>query len=196
MLASGGLGPRDVVAVARWAAARCGRAAEVRRHADTSLRAALDRAGVSGELRRVIDRFLAGVLLEDDGVTSNAFALLLIRMFVLGVPALPAEGMQALPRQLAAGLGDSNHVAAQRHRDHHSDGAGWQASDGTHAIRARHVVVATDAGDRRGPDRGPRAADARRGDRLVGGRRGAAGTADAVGRRSGAPPTDRCSTPR
>ncbi|KAA0101831.1 FAD-binding protein [Mycolicibacterium sp. P1-18] len=145
MLASGGLGPRDVVAVARWAAAalRPSRLT-ARGHADTSLRAALDRAGVSGELRRVIDRFLAGVLLEDDGVTSNAFALLLIRMFVLGVPALPEDGMQALPRQLAAGLEDS--ITLQRNvTELAKNGTGWQAGDGTHVVRARHVVVATDA---------------------------------------------------
>jgi glycine/D-amino acid oxidase-like deaminating enzyme len=145
MLASGGLGPRDVVAVARWAAGalRPNRLKQAG-PGDTSLRAALDRAGVSGELRRVIDRFLAGVLLEDDGVTSNAFALLLIRMFVLGVPALPAEGMQALPRQLAAGLGDS--ITLQRNvTELAKSGVGWQAGDGTHVIRARHVVVATDA---------------------------------------------------
>ena len=104
---AGASGPRTSSRSRRWAAGalRPGRL-KSKGHADTSLRSALDRAGVSGELRRVIDRFLAGVLLDDAGVTSNAFALLLIRMFVLGVPALPAEGMQALPRQLAAGLGD------------------------------------------------------------------------------------------
>ena len=59
-----------------------------------------------GEVRRVIDRFLAGVLLEDTGSTSNAFALLLARTFALGVPALPAAGMQALPLLLAGDLTD------------------------------------------------------------------------------------------
>ncbi|MEU0496575.1 FAD-dependent oxidoreductase [Mycobacterium sp. NPDC006124] len=143
MLAAGGLGPRDVVAVARWAAGAL-RPRRLKAGADTSLREALDAAGVGGELRRVVDRFLAGVLLEDRGVTSNAFALLLVRMFVLGVPALPAEGMQALPRQLAAALGDSI-TLGRNVTDVAKVGAGWQVSDGTHRIQARHVVVATDA---------------------------------------------------
>ena len=68
--------------------------------------AALDAAGVDGLLRRVVDRFFAGVLLEDDGSTADRFALLLTWMFVRGVPSLPAGGMQALPEQLAASLGD------------------------------------------------------------------------------------------
>ncbi len=144
MLMGGGLGPKDIVAVGRWAAAALRpRALKAEGRADTSLRMALDRAGVSGELRRVMDRFLAGVLLEDDGVTSNAFALLLIRMFALGVPALPADGMQALPRQLGAGLDDV--IALQRNvTELARQGSGWRASDGTHGVRAQHVVVATD----------------------------------------------------
>jgi len=145
MLASGGLGPRDVLAVGRWAAAalRPKRLVDTGRD-DVSLRHALDAAGVSGELRRVLDRFLAGVVLEDQGVTSNAFALLLVRMFVLGVPALPAEGMQALPGQLAEPLGDSI-TLGRNATDVTKVGAGWEVTDGTHRIRSRHVVVATDA---------------------------------------------------
>lgn len=144
MLTGGGLGLKDFVAVGRWAAAglRPG-ALKSAGHADTSLRAALDRAGVTGELRRVLDRFLAGVVLEDAGSTSNAFALLLGRVFALGVPALPADGMQALPRQLALGLDDR--ITLQRNVvDVSRDGSGWRISDGAHVIRAQHVVVATD----------------------------------------------------
>ncbi|MBJ7339278.1 NAD(P)/FAD-dependent oxidoreductase [Mycolicibacterium sp.] len=144
MLVGGGLGPRDVLAVGRWAAAALRpRALKAHSHHDTSLRSALDRAGVSGELRRVIDKFLAGVVLEDRGVTSNAFALLLVRMFVLGVPALPADGMQALPRQLGTGL-DALISLQRKVTELVRDGSGWRASDGTHGIRAQHVVVATD----------------------------------------------------
>lgn len=65
---------------------------------------ALDRAGVDGLLRRVLERFLAGVLLEDDGSTADDYALLLIWMFVTGVPGVPRAGMQALPEQLASRL--------------------------------------------------------------------------------------------
>ncbi|KRE34595.1 amine oxidase [Mycobacterium sp. Soil538] len=146
MLARRGVRPGDAVALARWAypALRPGHL----KHSpgeDTTLMAALDRCGVSGELRRVIDRFLSGVVLDDTGATSNAFALLLVRMFALGVPALPADGMAALPRQLAAPLGERVALNRRVSGITASDG-GWRVSaeDGT-AVRAREVVVATDA---------------------------------------------------
>lgn len=146
MLVRRGVRPGDAVAVARWAypALRPGHL-KASSGDDTTLVAALDRCGVSGELRRVIDRFLSGVVLDDTGATSNAFALLLVRMFALGVPALPADGMTALPRQLAAPLGERvvlNRPVAGITR---SDG-GWRvdAEDGS-TVRAREVVIATDA---------------------------------------------------
>lgn len=143
MLARRGLGPRTLLSVARWAAPALRPRALKSTAADTSMRAALDDAGVRGELRRVIDRFLAGVLLEDSGETSNAFVLLLLRMFVLGVPALPAEGMHALPRLLAEPLGgriDLQHNAVETSRD----GEGWRVTGPGGSIFARHVVIATD----------------------------------------------------
>ncbi|MHA0287057.1 NAD(P)/FAD-dependent oxidoreductase [Mycobacterium sp. C3-094] len=144
MLARRAVSPKDVLAVARWAhdALRPG---HLKRGGDTSLSAALDRSGVSGELRRVIDTFLSGVVLDDSGDTSNAFALLLVRTFALGVPSLPAEGMAALPRQLAAPLGDRV-VLHRRVVEITRAGAGWlvRAEDGS-TVDAREVVVATDA---------------------------------------------------
>ena len=96
-----------------------------------------------GELRRVVDRFLAGVLLDDTGATSTAFSLLLARMFVRGVPGLPAEGMRALPHQLAAPLRSRialNHRAT--HVEH--DGKRWTVRGPDAAVSATEVVVATD----------------------------------------------------
>ncbi|NVN53286.1 FAD-dependent oxidoreductase [Mycolicibacterium hippocampi] len=143
MLTRGGLGPRNVAAVARWAAPGLRPRAVKSAGGDTSMREALDAAGVHGELRRVIDRFLAGVLLEDSGDTSNAFVLLLLRMFVLGVPALPAEGMQALPRQLAAPIADR--IALQHNVIGMSrEGRGWRVSGAAGSVRAAQVVIATD----------------------------------------------------
>ena len=98
MLARNRIRSKDLLAVARWAGpALRPKALKATDRADMALREALVRSGIRGELRRVINRFLTGVVLEDDGATSNAFALLLARMFALGVPSLPAEGMQALP---------------------------------------------------------------------------------------------------
>ena len=138
--------PQEVAALARWAAPllrpRPGRELVdvLQRRADLDRRTALDRAGVDGLLRRVVDRFFAGVLLEDDGSTADRFALLLTWMFVRGVPALPRDGMAALPAQLAAPLGDRIRLGQAVRR---VTGTSVETDDGTWA--ARHVVVATGA---------------------------------------------------
>ena len=138
--------PQEVAALARWAAPllrpRPGRELVdvLERRADVDRRTALDRAGVDGLLRRVVDRFFAGVLLEDDGSTADRFALLLTWMFVRGVPALPRDGMAALPAQLAAPLGDRIRLGQAVRR---VTGTSVETDDGTWA--AGHVVVATGA---------------------------------------------------
>jgi len=100
-LRSGLLSVREVAALARWLGPALVAPARVIRGADTSVRDGLDRAGVRGPLRReVIEPFLAGVIAEDTGETSDAFVRLLVRMFALGVPGLPARGIRALPEQL------------------------------------------------------------------------------------------------
>lgn len=48
--------------------------------------------------------WLAGIFLERDLVTTDRFLLFALRMFATGDAALPAEGMEAIPRQLAAAL--------------------------------------------------------------------------------------------
>lgn len=104
--------PRELLALARWArpllVPRRGRSLTrvLDGRPDADLGAALDRAGLDGLLRTVLERFFAGVLLEDRQATSERYALLLTRMFARGVPALPRNGMQALPDQLAATLDD------------------------------------------------------------------------------------------
>ena len=144
MLTSGAIRPADVLALSRWVipALRPG-VLKKAGNSDITLKAALDKSGVRGELRRVIDRFLAGVLLDDTGSSSNAFTLLLTRMFVLGVPALPAAGMHALPRLLAAPLGDRialNHGVTRIERT----GTRWHVSGPDGTLLAHDVVVATD----------------------------------------------------
>ena len=143
MLTRGGLRPRDLVSLARWAAPALRPAALKSTRHDKPLAEALNRAGVDGLPRRVVDRFLSGVVLDDRGSTSNAFALLLARMFALGVPGLPAGGMTALPELLAAPIADRIHL----HRKVTGiarDGQGWVVTDGRDTLRAHHVVIATD----------------------------------------------------
>ena len=144
MLFSGGINPRDALAAARWVSPAARPKVLKERSKDLELGEALDRAGVHGELRRVIDRFLAGVLLEGDGTSSNAFALLLARMFVLGVPALPADGMEALPLQLADKL--AGRIAFGHSVSRVESGTpGWKVHCEGDSVRAQQVVVATDA---------------------------------------------------
>ncbi|WP_231639812.1 NAD(P)/FAD-dependent oxidoreductase [Mycobacterium sp. Marseille-P9652] len=142
MLASGAVRPREALALARWALPALRPRTLKEAGDDRALADGLDRCGVRGELRRMVDRFLAGVLLEDTGATSNAFGLLLARMFALGVPGLPADGMGALPRQLAAPLRDR--IGLDRRVDEIArDGDGWRVRSAGATVRANTVVVAT-----------------------------------------------------
>lgn len=71
------------------------------RPAGEALRAAgVGPAAIDGFLRP----FLAGVLLESELSTSRRYVDLLLRSFVRGATGLPANGMQAVGEQLAAGL--------------------------------------------------------------------------------------------
>lgn len=144
-LASGMMTPAGVLALARWAAPALGRP-ERRDHArDVSIATALDRVSLGGELCRVVERFLAGVLLEDEGATANDFALLLLRSFVLGVPGVPERGMQALPRQLAAMLSTAPSLGRRVTAVEAAGAVTRVHADGGDPILARRVVVATDA---------------------------------------------------
>ncbi|MGL4743682.1 MAG: FAD-dependent oxidoreductase [Dermatophilaceae bacterium] len=147
-LRSGLLSPRAVLALARWLGPAVVAPRQVLAGPDRSLRDGLDRAGVRGPLRtEVLEPFLAGVVADDDGGTSEAFVRLLLRMFVLGVPGLPARGIRALPEWLAGRmttrpgrvdlrLGDP---AARVWAD---DGGAVVEEAGGRAVRARAVVVA------------------------------------------------------
>lgn len=111
-LASGLLDPRELAALAAWATpaiAAPRHAIRVAREGDDArLSEEWQRLGVDGPLRReVLEPFLAGVLAEGTGATSDAFVRLLVRMFALGRPGLPAGGIQALPEQLAATARDA-----------------------------------------------------------------------------------------
>ena len=102
-LRSGLLSPAAVLALVRWAGPAVASPRRVVAGADRTVREGLDRVGLRGPLRsEVLEPFLAGVVAEDAGDTSDAFVRLLVRMFALGVPGVPARGIRALPEQLAA----------------------------------------------------------------------------------------------
>lgn len=84
--------------------------------------------------------FLAGVFGEWELATSRRYADLVLRSFVRGTPSLPADGMGAIPRQLAADVGPD--------RIHCNTPVSAVADDRVvttaGAIRADQVIVATD----------------------------------------------------
>ncbi len=140
-LLRGGVGSvREQAAFGRWALAAGRRPVEtLLSEPDGEWGAVLAERGVDGALRdRVVLPFLTGVLGEQDGSSSHRFAQLLVRSFLRGTPSVPWRGMQALPDQLAAGLGGV-HLGVKVT----SVGPGRvRTADGE--ITARSVVVATD----------------------------------------------------
>jgi hypothetical protein len=141
---SGYLHPRELVGVTRWTARAIADPKSMMRQPDSTLADSLDDAGVTGRLRHeVIDPFLAGVLVDSHGASSANFTKLLVRMFALGRPAVPARGMKALPEQLAAPLGDRVRLEHRVESITARDGGVDVQVDGA-PLRARAVVVATD----------------------------------------------------
>lgn len=103
--------------------------------------AALDRAGIIGPLRTgVLDSFLAGVLGESTGETSAHYVSLLLRTFVRGTPAVPADGMGAFAEHLAASLPAG--VLRTGVRVEQAEAGTLRTSHGT--VTARAVLIAAD----------------------------------------------------
>ena len=95
-LLRGPLTAADLAAVARWVRA----AGEPEAGFATSL----DAAGFSPTVRRVLERFFSGVTLDPGAATSAAQVRRLAGFFALGTPGVPAQGMEAVPHQLAEPL--------------------------------------------------------------------------------------------
>ncbi|WP_405580922.1 NAD(P)/FAD-dependent oxidoreductase [Streptomyces sp. NBC_01190] len=77
----------------------------IKRAPERTTRTALADAGMSEELVETLFRpFLSGVFLEDELETSSRFFHFVWRSMLRGTLCLPAEGIGAAPRQLAAGL--------------------------------------------------------------------------------------------
>ena len=136
--------PGELRGAAVWAAPSLGSVKRLLHSTDASFAESLDAAGLHGPLRdEVLERFIAGVVLEDEGSTSASFIRLLVRSFALGVPGVPAQGMAALPDQLAAEL--PRPVELRRRVEHvRRAGDGWEVGVGGTALTASAVVVATD----------------------------------------------------
>jgi phytoene dehydrogenase-like protein len=95
-------------------------------------------------MRAVLQRYLAGVLLEDAGETSAAFAMLIVRSFVRGTPGLPSDGAEAMPRLLAAPLSGRIRLG-EAVTEIGRTGDGVRVTTAGGAVAGRRLVVATDA---------------------------------------------------
>ncbi|MEU3660503.1 NAD(P)/FAD-dependent oxidoreductase [Streptomyces sp. NPDC032940] len=117
-------------------------ASSVRRRSDGSTAEALTRAGVSdAAIDGILRPFLSGVFLEDRLETSARFFHLVWRSMVRGTLCLPADGVGAVPAQLADRLPDG--VLRLGTPVAEVTDAGALLEDGTE-VPARVVVVATD----------------------------------------------------
>jgi phytoene dehydrogenase-like protein len=85
--------------------------------------------------------FFRGVFLQRNLTTSARLFRYTFRMFAEGYAALPRGGMQAIPRQLAAGLGDG---AIRYHARVAAVNGASVELDGGERVEARAVVVATE----------------------------------------------------
>jgi phytoene dehydrogenase-like protein len=131
---------RERVAFVRWALSCLLPVRRLLAAPDLRLADALDRAGISGELRTaVLDPFLAGVLADWEGTTSATFVRLLMRSFLLGSPAVPSTGISRLPELLAASLPAGTVRLDQRVIDVGAEHVRTPDEE----IRAEAVVVAT-----------------------------------------------------
>ena len=95
----------------------------------------------SAMIERFFQPFFGGIFLERELRTSNRMLNFLFRMFALGNACLPAEGMEAIPRQLAATLPPDSVQLNKRVTQIKSNGVILE--DGQE-LSASSVVVATE----------------------------------------------------
>ena len=137
--------PLDKARLAAWTARVLGSppartATRIRRSGADDLAA----AGLGGPVTdRFLRPFLSGVLGESALETSEAFVRLVWRSFALGTIVVPDDGMEALPRRLAAGLPSGTVSLGVRVRSVHGGSSpSVRTDDGEHSARA--VLVAAD----------------------------------------------------
>ena len=91
-------------------------------------------------IERFLRAFFAGVFLEPSLETSRRLFGFVFRMFAQGITGLPANGMAAIPEQLAAGLGPRIRTGAQVTS---MDGTEVTLASGERVV-GDAVVIATD----------------------------------------------------
>lgn len=102
---------------------------------------ALEQEGFSDSMiERFFRPFLGGIFLERQLVTSSRMFEFVYKMFSSGAAALPAAGMQAIPRQLAAALPEGALCTGSRVEEIRSDGVRLVSGE---AVAGDAVVVAS-----------------------------------------------------
>ncbi|MFJ3877052.1 NAD(P)/FAD-dependent oxidoreductase [Streptomyces sp. NPDC090077] len=118
--------------------------ARLKRRPDTTVRTAFADAGISEAfVERFFRPFVAGVFLEDGLETSARVFHMVWRSMLRGTICLPAEGIGAVPRALAAGLPEGAVRLETPVAGLTGDGV---LTAGGHEVPARAVVVATGPG--------------------------------------------------
>jgi protoporphyrinogen oxidase len=108
---------------------------------DVSANESLTKSGIRGSLLEKLFRpFLQGVFLESDLSTSRKFLDVVLKTFLLGIPSVPAKGMQEIPNQLASKI-PSEKISLNT-RILKIDGNKIFTQD--EEIQASKIVVATD----------------------------------------------------
>lgn len=108
----------------------------------TTARALADRGFSERAIESFFRPFFGGVFLDAQLSAPRPWFEFLFGMFATGSATLPADGMRAIPRQLAAALPAGTVRTSARVRGVRRDGV---ELDGGERIRARAVIVATDA---------------------------------------------------
>lgn len=109
---------------------------------DISTMQALRRRQFSQKMiERFFKPFIGGIMLDSKLTVSNRLFEFVMKMFVEGDAAVPAEGMQAIPRQLAEGLPAGSIRLNERV---HSIGQGVVKLATGELLKSRQVVVATE----------------------------------------------------
>ncbi|MET3963177.1 hypothetical protein ABIE44_003111 [Marmoricola sp. OAE513] len=104
-LTSGVAGARDKLDLARYAGALVAApTSAIKDRVDVPATQAWASALSPEVVEGVLVPFLTGVVLEEDIGTSRVFTDLMMRMFARGTSAVPARGVQELPRHLASRL--------------------------------------------------------------------------------------------
>lgn len=107
----------------------------------TSLQALQDAGFSPSMIERFFRPFLGGIFLDSELRTSSRMLNFVFRMFSLGNACLPAEGMEAIPRQLATALSpDSIRLGVRVVRV----GPGAVTLSTGEELRAKSVVVAVE----------------------------------------------------